>query len=52
MLRPYSLPLVVSLTLVVLLLAACGDSDAQLDTSEPWDLVWISDSMGEQVAYR
>jgi hypothetical protein len=35
---------------VVLLLAACGDSDAQLDMSEPWDLVWISDSMGAGVA--
>ena len=52
MLRPYSLPFVASFTVAMLLLAACGDSDAQLDTSEPWDLVWISDSMGEQVAYR
>ena len=50
MLRPYSLPLVASLALVVLLLASCGDSDAQLDTSEPWDLVWITDSMGAGVA--
>ena len=50
MLRPYSLPLVASLALVVLLLAACGDSDAQLDTSEPWDMVWITDSMGAGVA--
>ena len=48
--RPYSLPLVVSLALVVLLLASCGDSGAQLDTSEPWDLVWITDSMGAGVA--
>jgi len=48
--RPYSLPLVASLALVVLLLASCADSDAQLDTSEPWDLVWISDSMGAGVA--
>ena len=48
--RPHSLPLVVSFTLVVLLLAACGDSDAQLDTSEPWDLVFISDSRGFGVA--
>ena len=50
--RPYSLPLAVSFTLVVLLLASCGDADAQLDTSEPWDLVWISDSIGENVAHR
>lgn len=50
--RPYLLALVASCTLVVLLLAACGDSDAQLDTSEPWDLVWISDSMGGGVAER
>ena len=52
MLRPYSIPLVASFTLVVLLLASCGDADAQLDTSEPWDLVWISDSIGENVAHR
>jgi hypothetical protein len=42
--------LVASFILVVLLLASCGDSDAQLDKSEPWDLVWISDSMGAGVA--
>ncbi|MGB5167332.1 MAG: hypothetical protein WBP49_02890 [Acidimicrobiia bacterium] len=51
MLRPYSLPLVASLALVVLLLAPCGDPGARLDTSEPWDLVWISGSMGERVAH-
>jgi hypothetical protein len=27
-----------------------GDSGAQLDRSEPWDLVWFSDSMGWNVA--
>lgn len=52
MLRPYSLPLVASLTSVLLLLASCGGAGAQLNTSEPWDLVWISDSMGAGVAQR
>ena len=47
-----TLRFLIPFTLVVLLLAGCGDSDARLDTSEPWDLVWISDSMGEQVSYR
>lgn len=47
--RPHSLPLVAPF-MVVLLLASCGDSDAQLDTSEPWDLVFISDSRGFGVA--
>jgi hypothetical protein len=50
MLRPYSLPLVASLALVLLLLASCSESADQLDTSEPWDLVWITDSMGAGVA--
>jgi hypothetical protein len=36
---------------MVMLLAACGTSDAsRLDTSEPWDLVWFSDSGGWGVA--
>jgi hypothetical protein len=36
---------------IVMLLAACGSSDAsRLDTSEPWDLVWFSDSGGWGVA--
>ena len=30
--------------------SGCGRSDDQLDTSEPWDLVWISDSIGAGVA--
>ena len=38
--------LLVGLSLVV---AACGNG-AQLDTSEPWDLVWYSDSTGWGVA--
>lgn len=39
-----------------LILTGCGSSGgqpatgAQLDTSEPWDLVWFSDSMGGGVA--
>ena len=37
---------------VALVLSGCGSDDAQLDTSEPWDLVWISDSMGGGVAER
>jgi hypothetical protein len=34
----------------MVVLSGCGGSDAQLDTSEPWDMVWISDSMGAGVA--
>jgi hypothetical protein len=34
----------------VVVLSGCGSDDAQLDTSEPWDLVWITDSMGAGVA--
>ena len=33
-----------------LALSGCSGTDAQLDTSEPWDLVWISDSLGAGVA--
>ena len=35
---------------VALVLSGCGGTDAELDTDEPWDLVWISDSMGAGVA--
>ena len=37
------------IVVVALVLSGCGDSGDsgdQLDTSEPWDLVWFSDSMG------
>jgi hypothetical protein len=34
----------------VVVLSGCGSDDAQLDTSEPWDLVWITDSIGGGVA--
>lgn len=43
-----------AMTVVVAVLAvvmsSCRDSDAQLDGSEPWDLVWFSDSRGSGVA--
>jgi hypothetical protein len=43
-----------TLVVLVLLVVGCGgdggDSAAQLDKSEPWDLVWFSDSMGFGVA--
>jgi hypothetical protein len=35
---------------LALVLTSCSGSDAQLDANEPWDLVWISDSMGAGVA--
>jgi hypothetical protein len=34
----------------VVVLSACGGTDAQLDTSEPWDMVFFSDSAGLGVA--
>jgi hypothetical protein len=55
-------PTTVILAVLALVLSGCGDSDDQLDMSgpidtgvtldksEPWDLVWFSDSMGEWVA--
>jgi hypothetical protein len=36
--------------LLALALSGCGSAGAQLDTSEPWDLVWFSDSRGFGVA--
>ena len=40
---------------LVLVVSSCGGTESQpaesrLDTSEPWELVWISDSMGSRVA--
>jgi hypothetical protein len=45
-----AMPLVVAV--LALGLCCCRGSDTQLDTSEPWDLVWISDSIGGGVATR
>ena len=52
------------LALLMLVLSGCGDSDGQvvtnlpldtgveLDKSEPWDLLWFSDSLGQWVPCR
>jgi hypothetical protein len=40
----------VIVAVLALMLSSCGDSEVQLDTSEPWDLVFISDSRGFGVA--
>ena len=40
-----------ALTVVfALVISFCGDSNAQLNRSEPWDLVFTSDSFGFGVA--
>jgi hypothetical protein len=45
----------VILALLMLVLSGCGDSGeelgVELDKSEPWDLVWFSDSLGFGVAH-
>jgi hypothetical protein len=38
------------LAVLALVLSGCGSADVQLDTTEQWDLVWISDSIGAGVA--
>lgn len=42
------MPVVVAL--LALAVSSCADADTPLDTGEPWDLVWISDSIGAGVA--
>lgn len=36
--------------LLALVISGCGGADVELDKSEPWDLVWFSDSLGWDVA--
>lgn len=40
----------VIVTVLALVLSCCGGSGVELDTSEPWDMVFISDSFGLGVA--
>ena len=47
--RPMVAATVASLAAMVVL-PGCGSDDGQLDTSEPWDMVWFSDSSGFFVA--